>query len=594
MVSSVLSPKRLLDSRYRLLGLVGAGGMAVVWRAYDEVLARDVALKVLSPALVGDSRLRNAVRKEARAAAQLVHPHVTTVHDYGEVTGSDGSVLAFVVFELLDGESLEERLERGRPSWRFAVDVGVQVAEALAAAHELGIVHRDITPGNIMLTSTGVKVLDFGIATTVGAPDDDDDGATFGTPAYVAPERLDGAPAQAATDVHALGVLLYELLTGEPPFKVSSWDELSELHRVHPPPRPTGVPGLPDAVAALCQSCLEADPADRPTAAEVADRLRPHASGPCHATATSGEEPDLPGISPEPDISESPDLIEKQSSQVRAQSDVVEARSSEVTTRSELVEARSSEVKTRSDVVEARSSELKTRSDAVKTLSNVTKTPSSERKTRSDPVEARSSERKTQAYEPNTVPLRRHRAGPRPVRTLAVAGAGILAVLAVVVLLATGRHPTGGTRADNDQRPDTGTAAGPTPGPSGGGGHAAAGRAPEGRPSSSAPRTPKASASADVPSFSAALASVRQLIDDGATDGEIRKDVAVDLQQLLNNMEASSFAQRPTMVSDLRGKVAARLHEGGISSALAARLDSALETLSTAAARSPLTAAGTR
>jgi serine/threonine-protein kinase len=280
-----LFPGHLLAGRYRLLSMVGAGGMSVIWRAYDEVLRRSVALKVLAPQAVGDSRRRTMVRDEARATAQLDHPHVTQVHDYGEAVAGNGSIMGFVVYELLDGESVENRLANGPLPWTTAVEILVQVAEAVAAAHELDIVHRDVTPGNVMLTSSGVKVLDFGIATTVGAPDEDEDGMTFGTPEYVAPERLDGAPAHAATDVYALGVLLYEMLMGEPPFRAANWDDLATIQRSDLPPLPRNVAGLPLDVARLCQSCLDKEPTRRPSAQVVVERLRPFMTGPCHPVA---------------------------------------------------------------------------------------------------------------------------------------------------------------------------------------------------------------------------------------------------------------------------------------------------------------------
>jgi serine/threonine-protein kinase len=269
-----LSAGNLLARRYRLIDLIGAGGMSVIWRARDEILDRIVALKVLAPELAADQRYRDLVREEARNAAQLVHPHVTAVHDYGEEVAPDGTVTAFVVMELLAGESLERRLTAGPLPWPEALEVCAQVAEALAAAHRIGVVHRDITPGNIMLTTVGVKVLDFGIATRVGAPDEDEDGETFGTPAYVAPERLDGTPSLPATDTYALGVLLYETLTGRVPFPALTWDDLGRIPRHGTPPAPTGVPGLPAAVAELCRSCLSRSPLDRPTAHQVAEGLR--------------------------------------------------------------------------------------------------------------------------------------------------------------------------------------------------------------------------------------------------------------------------------------------------------------------------------
>lgn len=260
--------------------------MSVIWRARDEVLDRLVALKVLAPSLAADARFRGMVREEARAAAQLVHPHLTSVHDYGETVDPDGSITSFVVMELLDGEELELRLTEGPLPWAEAVQVGAQVAEALAAAHRLGIVHRDITPANVMMTGTGVKVLDFGIATRIGAPDEDEDGETFGTPAYVAPERLDGAPAQPSTDVYSLGVLLYEALTGRVPYPADTWEQLSAALADGPVPTLAELPELPPPVARICLRSLARDPADRPTARQVATVLRGHLLPPEPPAAT--------------------------------------------------------------------------------------------------------------------------------------------------------------------------------------------------------------------------------------------------------------------------------------------------------------------
>ncbi|MEU5782988.1 serine/threonine-protein kinase [Micromonospora lupini] len=286
-MKAALHPGRLLARRYRLIDQIGAGGMSVIWRARDEVLDRVVALKVLAPSLAADARFRDMVREEARAAAQLVHPHVTSVHDYGETVDPDGSITSFVVMELLSGEELELRLTEGPLPWPEAVEVGAQVADALAAAHRLGIVHRDITPANVMMTAMGVKVLDFGIATRIGAPDEDEDGGTFGTPAYVAPERLDGAPAQPATDVYSLGVLLHEALTGRVPYPADTWEQLSAALAGGPAPTLADLPELPAAVARICLRSLSRDPADRPTARQLATALRDHRLSPDPPTATT-------------------------------------------------------------------------------------------------------------------------------------------------------------------------------------------------------------------------------------------------------------------------------------------------------------------
>ncbi|MFV2110169.1 serine/threonine-protein kinase [Micromonospora sp. LOL_015] len=267
-----LQAGELLARRYRLIDRIGAGGMSVIWRARDEVLDRVVAVKVLAASLAADARFRSMVREEARSAAQLIHPHVTAVHDYGEAVAPDGTVTAFVVMELLSGEELDARLTAGPLTWPAAVETCAQVAEALAAAHRLGIVHRDVTPANIMMTSIGAKVLDFGIATQIGAPDEDEEGETFGTPAYVAPERLDGRPAQPAADVYSLGVLLYETLTGRVPYPADTWDDLHRALDQEIPP--LTVPGLPTPVSEICLRCLSRDPLSRPTAHQVGAALR--------------------------------------------------------------------------------------------------------------------------------------------------------------------------------------------------------------------------------------------------------------------------------------------------------------------------------
>jgi eukaryotic-like serine/threonine-protein kinase len=272
-----LVPGTLLARRYRLLDRIGVGGMSVIWRAHDEMLERGVAVKVLAADLAADPRFRDRVRHEARAAAALVHPQVTATYDYGEVFDADGAATAYVVMELLEGEPLSARLTAGPMPWPAALRTCAEVAEALAAAHRHGIVHRDITADNVMLTAGGAKVLDFGIATTIGAPDEDIDGSTFGTPAYVAPERLDGRRAKPATDTYALGVLLFEMLTGQPPYPADTWEELAATRRDEPPP--LAVAGMPAEVAALCQRCLAIEPRERPTANQVAWTLRRHLPG---------------------------------------------------------------------------------------------------------------------------------------------------------------------------------------------------------------------------------------------------------------------------------------------------------------------------
>lgn len=262
-----------LGRRYLLERRIGSGGMSVVWRAWDEALQRPVAVKVLDAPLSAGLGDRELIRREARAAARIDHPHAMGVYDVGETITSGGRIATYVVMRLLDGESLADRLDRGPLRWRQAVTVAARIAEVLAAAHNHGVVHRDVTPENVMLTSEGAKLLDFGIAAQIGERDDELNSPLFGTPPYVAPERLRGARAEGATDMYALGVLLFQMLTGRTPYPEITWEELELATRTGQPPRPSGVVGLPGRVARICQSCLAADPGARPTAEEVSDEL---------------------------------------------------------------------------------------------------------------------------------------------------------------------------------------------------------------------------------------------------------------------------------------------------------------------------------
>ncbi|MFG3642997.1 protein kinase [Micromonospora sp. NPDC047762] len=263
----------LLDGRYQVESRLGAGGMSVVWRAWDRVLERGVAVKVLAGAQAAARGARQRVQAEARAAAGLWHPHVTSVYDYGEHTDAAGRQVSYVVMELLPGETLSERLAAGPLPPTVAMRTCAQVAEALAAAHERKLVHRDIKPSNVMLTPAGVKVVDFGIATTAGRPELEADGQLLGTAAYLAPERLAGGTVLPASDVYALGLLLYRTLTNELPWSAETPTQMLTAHvYVDPAPLPD-VEGVPPEVHRLLDRCLARDPADRPDAAEVAAAL---------------------------------------------------------------------------------------------------------------------------------------------------------------------------------------------------------------------------------------------------------------------------------------------------------------------------------
>src|SRR5689334_4717546 len=189
----------LLDGRYRLIEQAADGGSSTVWRGYDEKLTRAVAVKILNdPAAHWNS-------SEATKLAQLTHPHIATVFDVGP---------HYLVTEFVDGRELAATLATGPMPWPAAVNCCAQVASALAAVHARGLVHRDVTPANIMLTTTGAKLIDFGISAFEGDPEADPDGHVRGTPPYAAPERLTQHRVSPAADVYGLGVVLYQALTG--------------------------------------------------------------------------------------------------------------------------------------------------------------------------------------------------------------------------------------------------------------------------------------------------------------------------------------------------------------------------------------------
>jgi eukaryotic-like serine/threonine-protein kinase len=269
-VSTLISPGTRLHDRFVLVEQIGAGGMSQVWYATDEVLGRPVAVKMLASTMATEPALREATWREARAAGQLTHPHVTRVYDYGQAPLPDGTEVPYLVMEYVTGRSLAARLTGDVMPWPESARCGAQVAAALAAAHRVGVVHHDVKPGNVMLTSDGAKVLDFGIAALIGAAGDE---LLVGTPSYAAPERLRREPAHPANDIYSLGVLLHECVTGHPPARFSGWPEAFAAHRTGPPPPALSGHHLPPDLITLITSCLAPDPARRPEAHEVATRL---------------------------------------------------------------------------------------------------------------------------------------------------------------------------------------------------------------------------------------------------------------------------------------------------------------------------------
>ena len=204
-------------NRYEKTGRIATGGMGEVWRARDTVLGREVAVKVLKPEYAGDATFRSRFETEARHAASLHHPNIATVFDFGEEAAEDGgSPRPYLVMELVSGKPLSDLIQRGRPMAPERVrGLVAQIAAGLAQAHAIGIVHRDIKPANVLVTPDGhVKITDFGIARAADGVALTSTGEVIGTPHYLSPEQAEGRPATTASDVYALGVLLFECLTG--------------------------------------------------------------------------------------------------------------------------------------------------------------------------------------------------------------------------------------------------------------------------------------------------------------------------------------------------------------------------------------------
>ena len=245
---------------YEIVTLIGSGGMGEVYRARDPRLGRDVAIKVLPAEFSADADRSRRFEQEARAAAALNHPNILAVYDIGTHQGSP-----YIVSELLDGETLRERLAGGAFAPRKAVEVASQLVRGLAVAHERGIVHRDLKPDNVLVTRDGrVKILDFGLAKTAPVTAGGEatraqtlDGTVLGTVGYMAPEQLRAAQTDARADIFAVGVMLHEMVAGQRPFhRTSSADTMSAVLHEEPPDL-AGQPGTNAALARIVRRCLE-------------------------------------------------------------------------------------------------------------------------------------------------------------------------------------------------------------------------------------------------------------------------------------------------------------------------------------------------
>jgi eukaryotic-like serine/threonine-protein kinase len=262
---------------YEITAPIGAGGMGEVYRARDTRLGRDVAVKVLPAALTSSAELRQRLEREAKTISQLSHSHICTLYDVGHQDGTD-----YLVMEFLEGETLADRLGKGAVPTDQAVRIGIEIAQALDAAHRQGIVHRDLKPGNVMLTKSGVKLLDFGLAKLAAAPPTEVSQATsmptafqesqpltsrgtiLGTFQYMAPEQLEGREADARSDIFSFGCVLYEMLTGQKAFTGKSQASLiGSIMNTDPAPISSIQPMVPASLDRIVKGCLAKEPEHR-------------------------------------------------------------------------------------------------------------------------------------------------------------------------------------------------------------------------------------------------------------------------------------------------------------------------------------------
>ncbi|MEV4637497.1 serine/threonine-protein kinase [Actinoplanes sp. NPDC049548] len=307
--------------RYVLTRAIGQGGVSTVYAAIDTRRGRKLAVKILAPTLADDPGAREDVRREALITDRLRHPGVPRVFEYGDAPLPDGTVVPYVVLELLDGEPLTDRLARGRLAWPEAVRIAAAAADVLAVAHRRGVVHRDLTARNVMVTADGIKIIDFGLATAALQPGDPFMGTAPHRPEDVVAGgvrtvhghrphprgevpyfRMTGSSgrralpphpktlfARPADDVYTLGVLLYEMLTGRSPYPPAVAATIVAAGRVgHLAPTPVlAIPGLPGDLRNLVRACMAKRPEDRPGSADLAVTLW-HILDTGHAPLTRG------------------------------------------------------------------------------------------------------------------------------------------------------------------------------------------------------------------------------------------------------------------------------------------------------------------
>jgi hypothetical protein len=290
---------RLLGNRYELQGILASGGMGRVWRAHDSLLNRPVAVKILRSEYTGNPAFLARFRAEAQHAAALHHPNIAAVFDYGEIVGDDGEQLAYLVMELVEGDSLAALLDRERQlDVARTLTIVRSTAAALAVAHAAGVVHRDVKPGNVLVGRDGVvKITDFGIAWSASSVPLTQTGQVIGTAHYLSPEQAQGSKASPASDVYALGAVAYECLAGRRPFDGESSVQIAVMQiRDEPDPLP---PQIPADVRRLVERAMAKDPAQRfPDGAALRDAVDSLAAGrPAPALPVTGV---LPTVRPRP------------------------------------------------------------------------------------------------------------------------------------------------------------------------------------------------------------------------------------------------------------------------------------------------------
>ncbi len=280
------APGELLADRYRVVGLLGKGGMGEVYRADDLKLGQPVALKLLPPALARESERLDRFYREVSIARQVSHPNVCRVYDVGEIAGDP-----YLSMEFVDGEDLASLLRRiGRLPGDKALEIARQLCAGLAAAHDKGVLHRDLKPENVMLDGRGkVRITDFGLASLAEQVAGND--VRSGTPAYMSPEQLTGREVSVRSDVYALGLVLYELFTGKRAFEGKTFVELLRKHENEAPRSPSQlVSDLDPGVESVILRCLEKDPLRRPPSALAVAAALP-GGDPLAAALAAGETP---------------------------------------------------------------------------------------------------------------------------------------------------------------------------------------------------------------------------------------------------------------------------------------------------------------